>query len=113
MAGPILRGTTPRIRVRLKTDDLLVGSIEALEYKVWQDGYVLKFGINDVVVDTEANELIAHLTEEQTLQFKTKSSAKLRCRFKVGDEICGTRDYQIQFTGDDVDGVLVDATTGT
>lgn len=113
MAGPILRGTTPRIRVRLKSEDLLVSNIEALEFKIWQNNLVKKYGLGDVTIDPEANEIIRHLTEEETLEFKTGTSAKLRCRFKVGDEICGTRDYQIQFTGDDVDGVLVDATTGT
>lgn len=111
--GPILRGTTPPIKILLNPEDLDVTRIEALELKIWQDNHELIKGIGQVTIDSEENSINTELTEEETLGFNTKSTAKLRCRFGIGTKRYGTCVYNISFTGDDVDGILVDATAST
>ena len=109
--GPILRGTTPPIKIILKQEDLDISSIEKLELKIWQEGHTLIKGIGDVTLDTEDNSINYEMTEEETLSFNTKSTAKIRCRFGIGTKRCGTGIYNVSFTGDDVEGVLVDVTS--
>ncbi|MBO7453603.1 MAG: hypothetical protein J6U54_24990 [Clostridiales bacterium] len=107
--GPILRGTTPPIKIRLKRTDLEVNTIEILELKIWQEAHELIKHLSDVTIDTEDNSINYEMTEEETLAFNTKSTAKIRCRFGIGTKRRGTGVYNISFTGDDVSGLLVDA----
>ena len=96
--GYVLRGTTPTITIRLKPTDLLVSSIDALELTFSQGKTILKKGLNDCVLDVEENTISYHFLEEETLSFSTVGSVFFQLRFKLGEEIVGTKQSKLLFT---------------
>lgn len=96
--GYVLRGTTPTITIRLKPTDLLVSSIDALELTFSQGKTVLKKGLNDCIIDAEENTISYHFLEEETLGFSTVGSVFFQLRFKLGEEIVGTKQSKLLFT---------------
>ena len=75
--GPILRGTTPPIKIRLKRTDLEVNTIEILELRIWQEDHELVKHLSDVTIDTddmdfleaELASIFAIETDKQTYVF--------------------------------------------
>jgi len=96
--GYILRGTTPHLTIKLKPQDLTVDQIDALEWCFKQGKIILKKGLNDCIVDTELNTVTYHFLESETLMFGTDSSVKFQLRFKVGNELIGTKEAKLTFT---------------
>lgn len=96
--GYVLRGTTPTITIRLKPTDLLVSSIDALELTFSQGKTVLKKGLNECIIDVEENTISYHFLEEETLGFGTNSAVFFQLRFKIGEDIVGTKQSKLLFT---------------
>lgn len=96
--GYILRGTTPHLTIRLNPDDLTVDRIEALELVFKQDELKMKKTLEDCALDIEDNAILYHFTEQETLAFKPRKTVQFQLRFKVGNEIVGTRMSDISFT---------------
>lgn len=88
----ILQGTTPTLRVRINTEDLLVTDITALEltFRQLANAPQVKH-LNDVTLDAEANRIIYHFTEEETLAFNYSKPLEWQLRIMTTDgEIAGT-----------------------
>lgn len=75
MSG-ILRGTTPSLKLRLKTEDCLVTDIVELEVVVWNGNFQKTYGLENVTLDSDSNKIVIHFTEEETMRMD--SSKDLR-----------------------------------
>lgn len=92
MSG-ILRGTTPSLKLRLKTEDCLVTDIVELEVVVWNGNFQKTYGLDDVILDTDANKIVIHFTEEETLNMNSSKAVKWQMRGKMPDgNIVGTKE---------------------
>ena len=94
MSG-ILRGTTPSLKLRLKTEDCLVTDIVKLEVVVWNGNNKKTYGLGDVTLDSDANKIVIHFTEEETLKMDSSKVLKWQMRAKMPDgNIVGTRESE-------------------
>lgn len=88
----ILRGTTPSLKLRLKTEDCLVTDIVELEVVVWNGNFQKTYGLDDVTLDSDANKIVIHFTEEETLNMDSSKNLKWQMRAEMPDgNIVGTR----------------------
>lgn len=92
MSG-ILRGTTPSLKLRLKTEDCLVTDIVELEVVVWNGNFQKTYGLDNVTLDSDANKIVIHFTEEETMRMDSSKSFKwqMRAMFQDGN-IVGTKE---------------------
>ena len=91
MSG-ILRGTTPSLKLRLKTEDCLVTDIVELEVVVWNGTFQNTYGLDDVTLDSDANKIVIHFTEEETMRMDSSKSLRWQMRAEMPDgNIVGTR----------------------
>lgn len=87
----ILQGTTPNLKVPIKTTDFLVSDVEKLEFTISHNGKMNIYGLNDVTVDIEGNSFIYHFTEAYTLGLNPNKSIIYQLRFYFSDgNIVGT-----------------------
>lgn len=89
----ILQGTTPTLSVRINTEDLLVTDITALEltFRQLAKAPAIKH-LSDVYLDVEANRIIYHFTEEETLALNYNKPLEWQLRIMTTDgEIAGTK----------------------
>lgn len=89
----ILRGTTPSLKLRLKPEDCLVTDIVELEVVVWNGIFQKTYGLDDVTLDSDANKIVIHFTEEETLGMDSSKSLRWQMRAEMPDgNIVGTRE---------------------
>lgn len=87
----ILQGTTPSLKIKINTEDFLVGDVVKLEFGIFHNGRQSLYGLNDVDIDTEENSFTYHFTEEQTLGLNPNKSIVYQLRFYFSDSnIVGT-----------------------
>ncbi len=92
----ILQGTTPTLTIAVDPDDLLLSNIIALELTFQQVGDPVYKYMSDVSIDTEANTISYHFTQEETLALIPTRLLNWQIRFALPDgNIVGTSVAQI------------------
>lgn len=92
----ILQGTTPTLTIAVDPDDLLLSNITALELTFQQVGDPVYKHLPDVTIDTEANTISYHFTQEETLALIPSRLLNWQIRFALFDgNIIGTTIAQI------------------
>lgn len=92
----ILQGTTPTLTIAVDPDDLLLSNIIALELTFQQVGDPVYKYMPDVSIDTEANTISYHFTQEETLALIPTRLLNWQIRFAMSDgNIVGTTVAQI------------------
>lgn len=92
----ILQGTTPTLTIAVDQNDLLLSEITDLELTFQQvDDPVYKH-MSDVTIDTKANTVSYHFTQEETLALIPTRVLNWQIRFKLPDgNVVGTPIAQI------------------
>ena len=92
----ILQGTTPTLTIGFNTADLLLSNVSALELTFDQmDDPVYKH-LEDVTIDTDANSISYHFTQEETLALLPTRVLNWQVRLLMLDgNIIGTTKAQI------------------
>ena len=92
----ILQGTTPTLTITVNPDDLLLSNILDLELTFQQVGEPVYKHMSDVSIDTEANALSYHFTQEETLALIPTRLLNWQIRFLMPDgNVIGTTIAQI------------------
>lgn len=92
----ILQGTTPTLTILVDTADLLLSDIVELELTFQQVGDPVYKHMPDVSIDTDANTISYHFTQEETLALIPTRQLNWQIRFEMPDgNIIGTTIAQI------------------
>lgn len=92
----ILQGTTPTLIITVDQNDLLLSNIIELELTFQQVGDPVYKHMADVTIDTAANTVSYHFTEEETLALIPTRLLNWQIRFAMPDgNIIGTTIAQI------------------
>lgn len=87
----ILQGTTPTLTIVVDQNDLLLSNIAELELTFNQTGSPTMKHLADVSIDTEANTVSYHFTQEETLAMNASRDLKWQIRFLLPDSnVVGT-----------------------
>lgn len=92
----ILQGTTPTLTIAVDQNDLLLSEITDLELAFQQADDPVYKHMSDVSIDTEANTVSYHFTQEETLALIPTRILNWQIRFLLPDgNIVGTPIAQI------------------
>ena len=92
----ILQGTTPTLTIAVDPADLLLSNINDLELTFQQVGDPVYKHMSDVSIDTDANTISYHFTQEETLALIPTRLLNWQIRFLMPDEnVIGTTIAQI------------------
>lgn len=87
----ILQGTTPSLKIKINTEDFLVGDVVKLEFNIFHNGRQSLHGLADVDVDSGENAFTYHFTEAETLAMNPNKAVGYQLRFMFADgSIVGT-----------------------
>ena len=81
----ILQGTTPSIRYPFKTTDLDVSNVIGVEFSIKHKDVLQIHGLDDVIVDTTANTITYHFSQEETLAMDPGDYVYYQIRCKLTD----------------------------
>lgn len=92
----ILQGTTPTLTISVDQDDLSLTNITDLELTLEQAGNLTYITMEDCTIDTAANTISYHFTEEETMNLIPTRLLNWQIRFLMPDgNIIGTTIEQI------------------
>ena len=92
----ILQGTTPTLTIAVDQDDLSLANITDLELTFQQVGDPVYKTMADCIIDTDANTILYHFTEEETMNLIPTRQLNWQIRFLMPDgNIIGTTIAQI------------------
>lgn len=95
----ILQGTTPGLKIKIKTTDFLMSDVTKLEFTIRHNGVKTIKDLNDVTVDTTENSFTYTFTEAETLALIPKKPLWYQCRFMFQDgSIVGTAKMSVNVT---------------
>ena len=91
----ILQGTTPGIEVDFSDEDFSVTDVTKLEYTIANGTAIDIHGLDEVIIDGEANTITYKFSEEETLALdpKARLDYQLRLWFADGGVIGTDEDY--------------------
>ena len=89
----IIQGTTPSINIALENDHI-VDDITELSATVVQGSLIIRKTLDDVLLDSENNEICINLTEDDTLKFSAGvANVQIRYKLDCDDNIYASRKY--------------------
>jgi hypothetical protein len=89
----IIQGTTPTLKITVKTTDILLENVADIEltFKQWNGQTVIK-RLADLGIDTTNNVIVYHFSEQETLDLLPRTDIEWQLRLKtIGGEIFGTK----------------------
>lgn len=92
----IIQGTTPSINIALENNHYVDDIVELLATVV-QGNKIIKKGLDDVILDSEYNEICINLTESDTLSLSAGvANVQVRYKLECDDNIYASRKYPIR-----------------
>lgn len=81
----VMQGTTPSLRIRIKTDEFYVTDVTAAEVYIRNAGATKTYKLDDLTVDAENNAFYKHFSEEETAAYIPRKSLIVQARFWLTD----------------------------
>lgn len=77
----IMQGTTPSLILEVDPNDMWLTSVTKIEVYLTNGGKIVTYTQDDIAVDTEANTITKHFSEEETASFSRKHPVVVQARF--------------------------------